>query len=125
MNSPEAKESRETDLKCDFIIVSAVKKLIHSKERRCSPEFLKALDASVSATVRKACDAANGGAKTLGEELLLSGTCKAASAEPAGIRAAYDEVICLDLQINVQTKQEFRKRVAAIKSLLEPFLGAK
>lgn len=110
---------------CNFINVSAVKKLVHDKERRCSPGFLAALDASVSATVRRACDAANGGAKTLGEELLIAGTCKAAPAEPAGIRAAYEEVVCLDLQINVQTKQEFRKRVATIKSLLEPFLGAK
>lgn len=110
---------------CDFINVSAVKKLVHDKDRRCSPEFLKALDASVSATIRKACDAANGGAKTLGEELLTAGTCKAAPPEPEGIREAYNEVICLGLQMNVQTKQEFQKRVARIKSVLEPFLGAK
>lgn len=110
---------------CDFINVSAVKKLIHDKERRCSPEFLVALDASVSATVRRACDAANGGAKTLGEELLLAGTCKAAPVDPNGIRAAYQEVVCLGLQMNVQTKEEFQKRVERIKSQLEPFLSAK
>jgi len=106
---------------CDFIVVSAVKKLVHSKQRRCSPEFLAALDASVSATIRKACDAANGGAKTLGEELLNAGTCKA-PVEIAGLRAAYEELTCLELQINVQTKKEFQTRVARVKGHLEPFL---
>ena len=46
MNDAE-QSSKERDLKCDFIIVSAVKKLIHSKERRCATEFLEALDAAV------------------------------------------------------------------------------
>ena len=107
----------------DFINVSAVKKLVHGKERRCSPEFLEALDSAVNSLVRKACEAHNGGAKTLDASVIGSGAVTIKAPEPAGIRAAYDEVVCMGLQMNVQTKQEFQKRVATVKGLLEPFLA--
>lgn len=108
-----------------FIIASAVKKLVHDKDRRCAPEFLEALDSAVSALVRKACESHNGGAKTLDASVLSNGTtAKMPTAE--GIRAVYDEVVCMGLQMNVQTKEEFQKRIRSIKSGLEPFLsGAK
>jgi hypothetical protein len=112
---------REIDQKCDFVIVSAVKKFVHSKDRRCSPEFLKALDATVRTTIVKACEAHNGGAKTLDEGLLSAGTT--GKIEVTGLRAVFDEVAVLGLQMNVQTKEEFQKRISKIKSLLEPFLA--
>lgn len=104
-----------------FVVVSAVKKLVHDKGRRCSPDFLEALDAAVGAMVRKACESHNGGAKTLDAAVLSAGVTVKAP-EPRGIRAAFDEVVCLGLQMNVQTKGEFQQRVARVKSHLEPFL---
>ncbi len=105
-----------------FVVVSAVKKLVHGKGRRCSPEFVEALDVAVNALVRKACDSHNGGAKTLDASVLSDGVTVKAP-EPKGIRAAFDEVVCLGLQMNVQTKGEFQQRVARVKSHLEPFLA--
>lgn len=109
---------------CDFINVSAVKKLIHDKDRRCAPEFLEALDSAVSALVRKACESHNGGAKTLDAAVLSAGATTKAP-EPTGIRAAFDEVCVMGMQMNVQTKEEFQKRIRNIKGALQPFLSAK
>jgi len=108
---------------CDFINVSAVKKFVHSKDRRCSPEFLRALDATLRTAMAKACEARNGGAKTLDEGLLGAGCGK--PVDSSGIKAAYDEVVCMGLQMRVMSQEEFQKRIRNIKSTLEPFLSAK
>ena len=107
-----------------FIVVSAVKKLVHDKDRRCAPEFLEALDCAVSALVRKACEAHNGGAKTLDASVLSNGTT-ARVPTAAGIKVVYDEVHTMGLQMRVQTQEEFQKRIRSIKQGLEPFLSAK
>lgn len=107
--------------KPEFITVSAVKKLVHGKGRRCSPEFLEALDAAVGALVRKACESHNGGAKTLDASVLSNGVTVKAP-EPKGVRAAFDEITCMGLQMRVMTQAEFQDRVALAKSHLEPFL---
>jgi len=74
--------------------------------------------------VRKSCEAHNGGAKTLDAAVLSAGST-AKPVEPTGLRAAYDEVICLELQVNVMDKKEFIKRVRSIKSILEAQMEAK
>lgn len=108
--------------KTEFITVSAVRKLVHGKGRRISPEFLAALDSAVSALVRKACEAHNGGAKTLDASVLSNGVTVKAP-EPKGVRAAYDEITCMGYQMRVMSQAEFQDRVARAKSHLEPFLA--
>lgn len=104
-----------------FVVVSAVKKLVHDKGRRCSPDFLEALDAAVGALVRKACESHNGGAKTLDAAVLSAGvTVKAPS--PESIRTAYEEASVMRLQMGVITKEEYQKRIKKIIASLETLL---
>jgi hypothetical protein len=109
----------------EFINVSAVKKLVKAHDRQCSPCFLNALDAYVSAKIRGACEVHNGGAKRLDGAVLtlsLAAPVKTASkplVDNSELRADIQkELVIMELQINVLTKQEFLARLSKIKSLL-------
>jgi hypothetical protein len=117
----------------EFINVSAVKKLVKANDRQCSPGFLVALDAHVSAKIRGACEVHNGGAKRLdGAVLEVAPAAPAESSKKESkddvdifsrIREIRTEVIVMELQTNVITEKEFRAAMQKIKSICDQIVN--
>jgi predicted adenine nucleotide alpha hydrolase (AANH) superfamily ATPase len=108
----------------EFINVSKIKKLVHSCKRRVSPDFLEELDAATKAYVEKICSSA-GSMVTLGKEsVYLVSHSKAAVVTDtrADLRQLLDEVVTMEMNVNVVTRDEYLKRVRSMKSICEKLL---
>lgn len=100
---------------CNYLNVSAVKKLIHDKERRCGPEFLVALDKLVMDKVNQTCDH-NDGLKTIKALATEAPAAPTDSVEGAMVAIA-EEAAFLELKTNSITKAEYIKSVNRIQSI--------
>jgi len=116
----------------EFINVSAVKKRVKAADRQCSPGFLVALDAHVSAKIRGACEVHNGGAKRLDENVLgvvgmFSEAAKKENKDEVDIitriRGIQSEITVVGLRVNVITKKELLASVQKIKSICDQILS--
>jgi histone H3/H4 len=106
----------------EFINVSKIKKLVHSCKRRVSADFLEELDAAIKAYVEKICASA-GSMVTLGKEsvYLVSPTKKVTDTR-TDLRQLLDEVVTMEMNVNVVTRDEYLKRVRSMKSICEKLL---
>jgi hypothetical protein len=110
-----------------FIVTSAVKALVKDLNNQSGPGFLTALDASVSATVRKACSD-TGPNKRLDETSILGGT----TAKPMDLDKSHEKLremrdtaaIAL-LQVNMVTKNEYIKFFRTVLETTEQLLNQK
>lgn len=110
----------------DFINESAVKKLIHANDKRCSDEFLTALDAFVKSKVQACCDARNGGAKTLDESVVTNTASAAASENLELVKEIKNEAVSAELKANkVITVADLRRFIRVAKSNCDVLLGVK
>lgn len=103
----------------EFLNVSAVKKLAHGMDRQCSPEFVEALDAFVSATIRKSCEQ---GDKRLGESSVIPAPKVSLSKTSEILLEIKTEVVVMEKQINVLAKESFLSRLRTIKAHCEQLL---
>lgn len=102
-----------------FLNVSAVKKLAHGMDRQCSPEFVEALDAFVSATIRKSCEQ---GDKRLGESSVIPAPKVSLSKTAEVVHEIKTEAVCAELQINTRDREGFLKSLDNIKTLCDQLL---
>lgn len=105
---------------CNYLNVSAVKKLIHDKERRCGPEFLVALDKMIMDKVNQTCDLSNDGLKTI-KALATDAPAPPTDSVAGTIAAIAEEAAFLELKTNSITKGEYVKSVNRIQSLCKKF----
>jgi len=105
---------------CNYIVVSAVKKLVHDKERRCGPEFLLALDKLVMEKIEQSCASANDGLKTI--KALQGDPVVSTNSVPGVLKEIANEAAFLELKTNSITKDEYIKSVNRIQSLCRKFL---
>lgn len=115
------------ETKPKFIVVSAVKQLIKDLGNQSGSEFLMALDAQVSATVRKAC--ATEGPHTRLSEASLGAPAAVASVKIDDTREKLKELrdtACRALlQVNVVSKKDYLQFFNAVKDTLETILQEK
>lgn len=104
---------------CNFIVVSAVKKAINSREKQCSPAFLLALDKHVDDAINASCA---GDAKRL-DSVTVTET-RAVPVVPAEVRTIRNGVATLELQVNTITREDYIKHLKAIRSACDKLLGA-
>lgn len=108
---------------CEFINVSAVKKLVKANGKRSGDDFITALDARVRAQIEKACSVHNGGAKTLTEAVLnCAGAPKVAesgNATKAAIKEARNEAVEIQFKINEYGREDVLRGVRRIMELLK------
>lgn len=120
--------SEQTDQqKPKLLVVSEVKKLIKAQGNQSGPEFLLALDAQVSATIRKAC--ADEGPHTRLSEASLTGRAAVAPTKIDDKREKLKELRNLAaralLQVNVVTKTDYLKFFNSVKDNLDTILNEK
>lgn len=108
-----------------FIVTSAVKALVKDLNNQSGPGFLTALDASVSATIRKAC-ADIGPNKRLDETSITGGT----TAKPVNLDESHaklkemrDTAAVALLQVNVVTKTDYLKFFRTVLETTEQLLN--
>lgn len=106
---------------CNYLNVSAVKKLIHDKERRCGPEFLVALDKLIVDKVNQTCDH-NDGLKTI-KALATDGPPPPTDSVAGTMAAIAEEAAFLELKTNSITKAEYVKSVTRIQSLCKKWVA--
>jgi len=115
--------SEETS-KPEFIVTSAVKKLVKGLGNQSGPGFLTALDASVSATIRTACS--NLGPNKRLDETSISGS----SAKPidlgkshAQIKEMRDTAARALLQVNVVCRKDYLEFFRTVLETSEQLLN--
>jgi hypothetical protein len=112
------------ETKPKFIVTSAVKSLVKDLNNQSGPGFLTALDASVSATIRKAC-ADIGPNKRLDETSISGGTAKPVNLDEshAKLKEMRDTAANALLQVNVVTKIEYLKFFKTVFETTEQLLN--
>lgn len=102
---------------CQYINVSAVKKVIKDKDRQCGSGFLSALDQFVFKSVEDACTVRNGGAKRL--DAFIFGVTKESKSVSKNIEKALVQVRCLELKVNTISRKEYLDHLSEIRRLFE------
>ncbi len=119
MNSTETNKPK-------FIVVSEVKKLVKSLGNQSGPEYLTALDASISASIRKHC-ADEGPNKRLNESSVFAQpkieTAQLKGDNRAKIKELRDEACVALLNVNVVTRKEYDRYFSTVRTLTEELLN--